>query len=114
MLTTCVMVKVKLLVVREILCNYDGKISYGGLFFFSSSEHYNEMATKLNWKKENKLGHVWCEQPTEWTECLVGENDYKRFLNGQFLAPELVYFSGLNIDTVYELGRDDGDQLLTA
>ena len=108
------MIAVKLLVSREACCDYNGTISYGGLAFFSSTEQYEELSRTLKWNEAGKLGSVWYERPTERTSCIVGKNDYERFLNGQFLAPELVYFSALEVDQVYMLGRAGEDEVYTA
>lgn len=108
------MVEVKLLVSREVCCDYNGTISYGGLAFFLSTEHYEKLSVALKWNEVGKLGSVWYERPTEWTSCIVRKNDYERLLNDQFLAPELVYFSALDVDQLYMLGRAGEDEVYTA
>lgn len=109
--TMCI---VNLLVTRQIGHDSTGKITYGDLVFFLSTEMYEKMSRKFYWNETEKKEHIWCERPTEWTTCLIEKSDYARFLTGEPLTANLVHFSGVDVDHIYMLGRAGEHEVYTA
>ena len=96
--------KVKLLVSRHYSHGGDG-LERGGLVFFRSMHEYQRLASERNWNDPTgkSFGTSWCVKPIE-VEALIQHKHHVKFLSGEALSSDKVFFAGANVDMIKNIG----------